>query len=79
MSKRNQTVSLLKKSSADEIDESESDEETEQAALEWLFDVAFPHLAPPEDQRGYPEPFAYSPELKEDFEALCDAAFDTDN
>ena len=54
-------------------------EEEEQAALEWLFDVAFPHLAPPEDQRGYPEPFAYSPELKDDFEALCDAAFDTDN
>jgi hypothetical protein len=66
----------------EEIDPPEEEptpEEEEQAALEWLFDVAFPHLAPPEDEAGYPLPVVCSLGLEEDFESLCDATFDNNN
>jgi len=52
-------------------------EDEEQAAWEWFFDVAFPHLAPPDPSAD--EPYWSRLGLEEDFEALCDAAQETAN
>jgi len=62
----------------DPLEKEPGPEEEERAAWEWFFDVAFPHLAPPEPHTD-PSPFQRTWGLEEDFEALCDAAQEAAN